>query len=74
MLKKGDPLYYMINGFTTVRDEMSFQQLQEYLLNLCRICAKQGEIDTQIRKKGRQRFCKNVQDNIFIFLWFGYFM
>ena len=28
---------------------------------------KQTQTDTQIWKKGRQRFCENVQDEIFIF-------
>ena len=44
---------------------MSFKQDQEYLLNLCRFCGKQA--NTKIMKKVRQRFCKKVQDEIFIF-------
>ena len=59
--------YCRINDLVPVRDKMSSKQHQEYLFNLCRICRKQAQTDTQIRKKACQRLCENVQDETFIF-------
>ena len=46
---------------------MSFDQHQQFLLNLCRVCSKKALTESKIRKKTPKRTCKNVADEIYIF-------